>query len=62
MMLTLHVLLTVAANMDVSKVTWDIWNEPDIAPYFWIRSTQQWGRVTVPISVHYLPSNWQWLT
>lgn len=30
--------------MDVTKVTWDIWNEPDIAPYFWIRSTQQWGK------------------
>ena len=32
----------VAANMDVAHVTWDIWNEPDIQPYFWVRSAQQW--------------------
>ena len=32
----------VAANMDLAYVTWDIWNEPDIQPYFWVRSAQQW--------------------
>lgn len=32
----------VAANMDLKYVTWDIWNEPDIQPYFWVRSAQQW--------------------
>ncbi|KAK4211366.1 glycoside hydrolase superfamily [Rhypophila decipiens] len=32
----------VAANMDPAHVTWDIWNEPDIQPYFWVRSAQQW--------------------
>jgi len=32
----------VAANMDLDYVVWDIWNEPDIQPYFWVRSAQQW--------------------
>ena len=37
-----QLMFDVAANTDVSHVTWDIWNEPDIQPYFWVRSAQQW--------------------
>ncbi|KAK4031410.1 glycoside hydrolase family 39 protein [Parachaetomium inaequale] len=37
----------VAANMDPAHVTWDIWNEPDIQPYFWVRSAQQWVNLYV---------------
>jgi len=31
----------ISENMDPTRVTWDIWNEPDIS-IFWKRSTQQW--------------------
>lgn len=41
----------VAANMDPSHVTWDIWNEPDIS-VFWVRGVQQW--VDMYIKTHKL--------
>jgi hypothetical protein len=41
-----QVMSDVAANMDPSHVTWDIWNEAD-GGYFWKRDQSQWQQLWI---------------